>query len=88
MNGKDEPPDIPTGLKAEIVTDNASQVRLSWNENTDPDIRGYNIYVNGVLKEKCVKDTFYTFIAKAPVHIHLKFPPLIMPGMSLLEEIR
>lgn len=65
MNGKDEPPDIPTGLKAEIVTDNASQVRLSWNENTDPDIRGYNIYVNGVLKEKCVKDTFYTFIAKS-----------------------
>lgn len=35
------PPAIPTGLKAEP---NATKVILEWNENTEPDLAGYNIY--------------------------------------------
>ena len=35
------PPDTPTGLGA---TPDNSQVSLSWNDNTEPDLAGYNVY--------------------------------------------
>lgn len=35
------PPAVPTGLKVEI--DSSAIARLSWNPNTEPDLRGYRI---------------------------------------------
>lgn len=43
ITGKDNPPSTPTGLIAEKRT---GGVLLSWNENPEPDIAGYNIYVS------------------------------------------
>ncbi len=36
------PPNIPTGLTASINDDN--QIQLSWNDNTDNDLKGYNVW--------------------------------------------
>lgn len=42
------PPDAPTGLQA---TPGAhGRVSLSWTANSDPDLAGYNIYIDGSLK--------------------------------------
>lgn len=43
VTGKDEPPSTPTGL---VVEKRTGGVLLSWNENPEPDIAGYNIYVS------------------------------------------
>lgn len=46
ITGKDNPPSTPTGLIAEKRT---GGVLLSWNENPEPDIAGYNIYVSNYI---------------------------------------
>lgn len=38
-------PDVPTGLQA---TPGDAEVILDWNDNSEPDLAGYNVYVDGV----------------------------------------
>lgn len=39
------PPEIPTGLQADVV--NGNEVQLSWHANTDADLAGYYVYRDG-----------------------------------------
>lgn len=53
------PPASPNGLTGNI--DSAGRVHLSWNENKEPDIEGYNVYVSN--------NGAQAFYALTPKHI-------------------
>lgn len=61
--GEDAPPNNVTGLTATKITSNTTQVKLSWAANTDIDLKGYRVYVNGVLHSNILTDTTYTYTA-------------------------
>lgn len=61
--GEDAPPNDVTGLTATKITSNTTQVKLSWAANTDIDLKGYRVYVNGVLHSNILTDTTYTYTA-------------------------
>ncbi|WP_302594082.1 phage tail protein [uncultured Megasphaera sp.] len=63
MTGWDAPPNDVTGLTATKITSNTTQVKLSWAANTDIDLKGYRVYVNGVLHSNILTDTTYTYTA-------------------------
>lgn len=56
------PPAIPTGLKA--VMDSSGVVSISWDENKEPDVLGYQLFISNSGKEMeyfNVTDTIYPF---------------------------
>lgn len=61
--GEDAPPNDVAGLAATKITSNTTQVKLSWAANTDIDLKGYRLYVNGVLHSNILTDTTYTYTA-------------------------
>jgi predicted phage tail protein len=61
--GEDAPPNDVPGLTATKITSNTTQVKLSWAANTDIDLKGYRVYVNGVLHSNILTDTTYTYTA-------------------------
>lgn len=61
--GEDAPPNDVAGLAATKITSNTTQVKLSWAANTDIDLKGYRVYVNGVLHSNILTDTTYTYTA-------------------------
>ena len=53
----DVPPAVPTGLK---TTNMNSGIVLSWNSNTESDLQGYNVYMNGIkMNSKPIINTIY-----------------------------
>lgn len=61
--GDTTPPEAPTGVQA--TADSPTQVTVTWNANTEPDIAGYKVYVNGVLIA-VVTGTSYTDTGLTP----------------------
>jgi hypothetical protein len=49
----EEPPAVPSGLVAKI--DTAGKVILSWNKNTEKDLKGYRVYKMNILSEEPVE---------------------------------
>jgi chitodextrinase len=53
-----DPPAVPKGL---VVEEGNGALFLSWLRNTDVDLAGYNVYVNGLkVNDSLVKNPFYT----------------------------
>ncbi|WP_427113003.1 host specificity factor TipJ family phage tail protein [Megasphaera sueciensis] len=63
MTGWDSPPNDVVGLTASSIVSNRTQVKLDWKANTDVDLKGYRVYVNGVLISNILTDTTYTYTA-------------------------
>ncbi|MBS1638042.1 MAG: hypothetical protein JST26_19165 [Bacteroidetes bacterium] len=51
----EEPPAVPTGLSGKI--DSTGKVMLTWNKNTEKDLKGYRLYKMNTLKEEPVEIT-------------------------------
>ena len=62
ITGKDAAPADITGLTATQLPD-ATKLKLNWDTATDVDLKGYRIYVNGVLESNILTDAAYEYTA-------------------------
>jgi hypothetical protein len=67
-NVDNEAPAAPSGLKAKPGKDH---VKLQWNANTDSDLSGYHVYINGTIYGTVPSDT--TSIVISPLELNREY---------------